>query len=170
MKKFFCIALFALSQLLVDQSLLAHQQKEAYTNILLNSRSGMLEISHRFYLHDAEHALQIATGENADMVANRASQQRFADYLVSHFSLKISHQPAALNMVGFETEGKYFWVYQEMNMLAVPTSLEVKMTALQEVWRSHVNHVNVQHDKRVASARLKAGDDFAEIKVGRENQ
>jgi len=44
------------------------------------------------------------------------------------------------------------------------------MTALQEVWQSHVNHVNVQRGKRVTSARLKAGDDFAEIKVGRENQ
>lgn len=167
MKKVSCIALFALSQLLFNQSLLAHQQKEAYTNILLNSRSGMLEVSHRFYLHDAEHALKIATGENADIVSDRDSQQRFADYLVSHFALKIRDQVAALSVVGFEVEGKYFWVYQEMQMPVALESIDIRMTALQEVWRSHVNHVNVQQEKYVVSARLKTGDGFREIAIGR---
>lgn len=170
MKKYFCISLFVVSQLLVNASLLAHQQKEAYTNIMLNSRSGMLEISHRFYLHDAEHALQIATGENADIIANPDSQQRFADYLLSHFSLKIRDRIAMLKAVGFEVEGKYFWVYQETELPTELESMKVKMTALQEVWRSHVNHVNLQRGKRVSSARLKFGDDFREIKIAQINE
>jgi hypothetical protein len=37
----------------------AHQQKAAETTVLFNKRSGQLEVSHRFYMHDTEHAVLI---------------------------------------------------------------------------------------------------------------
>lgn len=143
----------------------AHQQKEAYSTILFNSRTGMLEVSHRFYVHDAEHALELATGESADLSSDEQSQQSFADYLLSHFAIKVQDQLMPLNVVGFEIEGKYFWVYQEIEHSLNITAVSVKMTALQEVWPTHTNHINVQGEHGVRSARLNATDDFKEIKL-----
>ena len=141
----------------------AHQQKEAYSTILFNSRSGMLEISHRFYVHDAEHALELATGESADLSSDEQSQQSFADYLLSHFAIKVQDQLIQLDVVGFEVEGKYFWVYQEVEQPLIVSALSVRMTALQEVWSTHTNHVNVQGKHGVRSARLNANHSFKEI-------
>lgn len=151
--------------LLVSQTLLAHQQKEAYTTVLFNQRSGLLEVSHRFYIHDAEHALEKATGDNIDLTTDTDSQQRFADYLLSHFGLKVANQLVDLTVVGFEVEGKYFWVYQEVEAPETVNAVKVKMTALQEVWPSQVNHVNVEKQGRVSSARLSLGDTFKEIQL-----
>ena len=107
----------------------AHQQKESYSEILVNERSGNLEISHRFYIHDAGHAIGriLAKMQNTnkpklsrDWQNDPVSQQYFADYLSQHFFLRqvvtsdTIQEPLALNLVGFEVEGKYFWIYQEM--------------------------------------------------------
>jgi len=155
-------AVFVLT-LLMSCSLAAHQQKEAYTTILFNQRAETLEIHHRFYLHDAEHALKESTGESLDLSHDAASQQRFADYLVSHFKLKVDELDLRLEVVGFETEGKYFWVYQETSLPVEIDSLHVAMSALQEVWASQINHINVERNGRVSSARLSADDGLKKI-------
>jgi len=150
-----------------SQVTLAHQQKEAYTTVLFNQRSGMLEVSHRFYIHDAEHALAKATDEDIDLTVDKESQQRFSDYLLSHFSLTVTDQLLDLSAIGFEVEGKYFWVYQEIAMPQNVNSLKVSMTALQEVWPSQVNHVNVEKGGSVFSARLGVSEVSKEINLNR---
>ena len=151
--------------LLVSSSLAAHQQKEAYTTLLFNERGDTLEVQHRFYLHDAEHALKASTGESVDLTLDANSQQRFADYLLSHFRLQIAGQDLSLYEVGFEVEGKYFWVYQETNLPLDIKSLKVAMSALQEVWQSQINHINVERKGRVSSARLGSKDGLTEIQL-----
>ena len=37
---------------LMVNPLFAHQQKEAYITLLFNERSSLIEVSHRFSLHD----------------------------------------------------------------------------------------------------------------------
>lgn len=149
--------------LLVSSPAVAHQQKEAYSTILFNERANTLEVQHRFYLHDAEHSLKESTGESIDLTLDTESQQRFSDYLLSHFSLKIEGSDLKLGIVGFETEGKYFWVYQETVLPLDVTSLKVAMSALQEVWPSQINHINVEYDGRVSSARLGSKDGLKTI-------
>ena len=151
--------------LLMSCSLAAHQQKEAYTTILFNQRADTLEIHHRFYLHDAEHALKESTGESLDLSHEANSQQRFADYLVSHFKLRVDKLELTLDVVGFEAEGKYFWVYQETSLPLEIASLQVAMSALQEVWPSQINHINVERNGRISSARLSANDGLKKINL-----
>jgi len=152
-----------LISLLASVVIMAHQQKEAYSNILFNQRTGMLEISHRFYLHDAEHALQLVTGQSADLIADESSQQRFSDYLLSHFALKAEDQLLELAVVGFEVEGKYFWLYQEVAKPDLIDSVTVRMSALQEVWPAQINHINVDAGQGVSSARIGVDDGFKKI-------
>ena len=52
----------------------AHQQKAAETTVLFNKRSGELEVTHRFYLHDTEHAVQALFDKNADILDSEKTQ------------------------------------------------------------------------------------------------
>ena len=157
--------LILLAALAVGLHTQAHQQKEAYTTVLFNTRSGNLEVSHRFYIHDAEHALRLL-GKPADLLADENSRARFSDYVRDHFQLRDGDGGRlALHSVGHQVEGKYFWVYQEMPIPAAVKVIQVKMRALQEVWPRQINHINVDKDKRIRSVRLSAVDSWKTLAV-----
>jgi hypothetical protein len=143
----------------------AHQQKEAYTSIVFNQRTGMLEIQHRFYLHDAEHAAQRVIDKNADLIGDPVSREAFAYYAISTFSMQDQQQPLTLTYVGTELQGKYLWVYQETLITADMEGFYLKMTALQEMWPEQTNHINVERNKHVTSARLHIADSWQYIEV-----
>jgi hypothetical protein len=143
----------------------AHQQKEAYITVLFHQRTGNLEISHRFLIHDAEHVLDSLFAGGNDLTTSKQTRQRFASYVEQRFALRSNQQDKLpLSTVGHEVQGKYFWIYQEA---PIPQghSLSVKHTALQEVWPSQVNHVNVEKDDWVRSARLAKGHHWQHISL-----
>ena len=123
----------------------AHQQKAAETTVLFNKRSGQLEVSHRFYMHDTEHAVQSLFDKNADIIGSEKTQQEFANYVAKQFLVRtLTNETLPLTSVGFEVEGKFFWVYQETN---IPKALEgVKLFngALRELWPTQINMVNIE--------------------------
>ena len=136
----------------------AHQQKEAYISLLFNDRTGNMEVSHRFLLHDAEHGLAIIIDDTGDLSVEKTTQERFAEYVQAHFQVRSSNDQAIeLNSVGHEVDGKYFWVYQETK---TPNTLELKLkhTALHELWPTQTNHINVEKDGWVRSVRLQKAD------------
>lgn len=149
--------------LVCSGSSLAHQQKESYTSIKFNTKTDKLEITHRIKIHDAEHIIGrdadfLTTNSAIDLHQNINAQQRFADYVEKQFSLAgIDLRPLALASIGFEVDGKYFWVYQETD---IPDGgvLYVKNSVFHEYWPEQVNHVNVEVDKRIYSARLNKRD------------
>lgn len=152
--------------LLLSAHASAHQQKEAYTSVIVNPRSGMLEIQHRFYLHDAEHAAQRILGNSTDLLSDPVGREAFAYYAIGSFALKDAQKhELALSYVGNEIEGKYLWVYQETPLSGTMDSFYIKMTALQELWPGQTNHINIERreadDKlHVSSARLQMQSDW----------
>ena len=64
----------------------AHQMKTAITKLLFNDRSGQLEVMHRFYLHDAEHAVRQLIDSDADMIGDEQTRAQFAQYVQQQFS------------------------------------------------------------------------------------
>jgi hypothetical protein len=151
----------ALCLLLYLMTAVAHQHKESYTTILFNERTGMMEVSQRFYLHDAEHALLMTGGIKGDILKDKAAQQAFVSYIQQSFSLWTEDgQPIVLDYVGFEIEGKYIWIYQETKIRPELKRLKVSMSSLQDVWPDQVNHINVEKNGRVRSVRLTLNDDW----------
>lgn len=150
----------------------AHQQKEAFSSILFNDRSGNIEVSHRFYIHDAEHALVKLFNANADLIGSAQTQQQFAQYIQNKFRLLDDNKKLLpLGSVGYEIEGKFFWVYQEIKQPATITAVYVKMAALQDVWPGQINQINVEHSdieaksKKSRSVRIADNDDWQKITV-----
>ncbi|MDD8060169.1 MULTISPECIES: DUF6702 family protein [Shewanella] len=148
-----------------------HQQKEAYTSIVFNQRSGMLEIQHRFYLHDAEHAAQQVIDKNTDLIGDPVGREAFAYYAMSTFAMQDQQQqPLTLTYVGTELEGQYLWVYQETPITEDMDGFYLKMNTLQELWSEQTNHINVERNKHVTSVRLHIADSWHYIEVAKADK
>jgi hypothetical protein len=132
----------------------AHQQKEAYITLLFNERSSLIEVSHRFSLHDVQHGLKSLLGIQEDLATNSVAQGQLVKYIEESFVLTDDSQNVLkFNLVGHEVDGKYFWVYQE-RPIPDTASVTVKDTALFETWPSQINYINIEKSAWVRSARL----------------
>lgn len=137
----------------------AHQLKEAYSTLKYNSNTNSLEIEHRFYVHDSEHALSKVFSKPVDLHKDAESKALFEQYILSHFSLWINDELIQPDTVGSDVERKYFWVYQEVPLskdfpaTAIET-MTLEMTALQDVWKKQLNYINVELNDKTQSVRL----------------
>ncbi len=146
--------------LFTANSSFAHQQKETYISLLFNQRSGKLEVSHRFLLHDAEHGLARVIDGAGDLSVDETTQKLFFDYVQTQFKARTQNdEDIELSPVGYEVEGKYFWVYQEAN-IPNTESLKLKHSALHELWPAQTNHINVEKDGWVKSVRIQKKDNY----------
>jgi hypothetical protein len=138
----------------------AHQQKAAITRVVFNERTGTLEVMHRFYLHDAEHAVRQLIDSDADIIGNEQTRAQFAEYVQQQFTLKSpSGEALVLSPVGHEIDGNFFWVYQERTLPANVTSLQVIHNALREVWPDQINTVNFERGVSVTTLTFQGSDE-----------
>ncbi|MDZ7668283.1 MAG: DUF6702 family protein [Gammaproteobacteria bacterium] len=136
----------------------AHQMRAAISTVLFNPRSGNIEVMHRFYSHDAEHALQLLTGGPADLTAEPRDRLKFAVYVHEQFTLAgrgADLEP--LTLVGAELDGDYLWVYQRTPAQADLRGLTVRFDALRDIWSDHVNTLNVERGGQVRTLIFAAG-------------
>lgn len=143
----------------------AHRQNESYTTLSFNQQNGNLEVAHRFYLHDAEHALKQTIGKAGNITLDEALQSEFSDYLLSNFVLKDDNDKVLeLDTVGFESDGKFLWVYQERPALDT-RELKVKHTAMQEIYPKQVNQINLEKDGVTNSVRTTADKEWYSLSM-----
>lgn len=134
---------------------LAHQQNESLTSILFNQRSGLIEVSHRFYIHDAEHVVKRIAGGKADLHGGRETQETFAQYVINGFSVIIDGEsPLGLTLLGHEVKGKFFWIYQEAPLVTTPQQIDVAINPPKEVIPSKRNIVNIEGLGKIKSVEL----------------
>ncbi len=128
----------------------AHQQKVALTEILFNSRTGNIEVAHRFIMHDAEHAARQELGIDGDLYGSLESRTAFAEYVAARFSIATPEGAALpLSLLGTEIKDGYLWVYQETPAPEALDALAVRCDALRDVWPDQVNRVNVKRSGEV---------------------
>jgi hypothetical protein len=150
---------------LIAAPAVAHQLKSSVTTVLFNKRTNNIELMHRFYLHDTEHAIGSIFKGKIDIINNKVDQQRFAKYVESHVALQtLSGELLALNSVGAQVDGKFFWVYQEA---AIPPGIEgIRMSngALRDLWPSQVNMVNVEGKGQIKTLNFTQDDTWLEAR------
>ena len=156
--------LFAIACTLMSSTLAAHQLKAAITTVLVNERTGNLELMHRFYLHDTEHAVEKLLGGHADILKNESDQLRFAQYVSERIALKTpKDKMLGLNLIGAEVDGKFFWVYQETKIPTPLVKLAMKHSALRDVWSEQVNMVNFEGLNKVHTLHFDGDDEWLEV-------
>lgn len=137
----------------------AHQLKAAQTSVSLSPGTGLVEVIHRFYVHDAEHAVEQLFGLSGDIHRDAALRDTFARYLSQHFTLADQDDsPLPLVLLGAEIDGDFLWVYQELPGDAWPQIESVRHDALQELWPEQENRVNVRTEDGLQTVVLRAGD------------
>lgn len=144
------MALFFVCLFAISPNAFSHQQKLAYITILFNPNTNNIEVMHRFSLHDAEHAVHEIFGNNADIISLESTQETFVNYITGKFHLQASPIPLkALETVGYEIDGRYFWVYQEAPIPKSINQLSLSHDALREIWPDQVNRINIERGKKV---------------------
>lgn len=143
----------------------AHQQKNAVTRILFNENTGNIEVMHRFFIHDAEHAAGLIFGERQMLAESRESRELFSSYVVNRFSIEASFREGnsevlGLSYVGEEVDGQFLWVYQEIPAQEDITAFTIENLTLRDVWSDQSNLVNIERDGRIYSLTF---DGSAEI-------
>lgn len=142
----------------------AHQQKAAITKVLFNPRTGNIEVMHRFYLHDAEHAVRQIFGQNADIISSKEAQSLFADYVSERFAMTDDGvTPLPLTAVGFEIERQFFWVYQETPAKDGIEELTFRHDALRDLWPEQINTINVEGVGAVKTATFEGTIEVASV-------
>ena len=159
---------YLLSMLMVlatlSTSAFAHQQKAAITTVLFNPRTQNIEVMHRFFLHDAEHAVKHIFDDKADILKDEKTQLKFADYVAERFTLASEAGTAlTLKTVGYELEGKFFWVYQETPKPEAVSALTVSHEAMRDIWPTQVNTVNFEGNGDIRT--LTFDDNVERLKV-----
>ena len=154
-----------LASTVFSNTVLAHQQKAAETTVLFNKNSGQLEIMHRFYLHDTEHAVQALFDKNADILDSDKTQQQFADYVAKQFLARtLGDKALPLNSVGYEVEGKFFWVYQDTAPPKGLKGIKLYNGTLRDLWPMQINMVNIEGKGQVRTLYFSDNKDWLVIK------
>ena len=122
----------------------AHQQKLGVTTISHNPRSQNLEVVHRLYIHDAEHAVKTLFSGDADILKQSTTQKQFAQYVTERFGMYTSAHALPLTLVGYEVDGQFFYVYQETPMPSDLVELDIRHEVLLDVWPQQSNLVNLE--------------------------
>ncbi|WP_043316289.1 DUF6702 family protein [Microbulbifer sp. HZ11] len=144
--------LFVLLAVWMACSVQAHQMKTAITRVVFNEQTQSVEIMHRFYVHDAEHALSELLGKQVYLTENKDAQEQFGRYVTGHFRMGVTEgEPLTLDTIGQEVDGKFIWVYQELPRPEHFSALWFAFDALQDYWPDQVNQVNVEGLGKVRS-------------------
>lgn len=147
----------------------AHRQAAAITKLLFNPRTHNIEVMHRFYLHDAEHAVREILGKKADVLNSDQTRADFAEYVQERFTIKSdTGKELALSLVGFEVEGKFLWVYQETPDVKGLKSITMEHNALRDIWPNQINMVNVEGKSKVKTATFDGSIEWITIDLGHQ--
>lgn len=146
----------------------AHKMKSAFTIVLFNDRTGNLEVMHRFVLHDAEEAAWQLFDAKSDIIADELTQAKFAAYVDTRFALQNQDGEAIpLEMIGFQNDAGYLWVYQEVKIPKDLTRLRIRHDALREIWTEQFNIVNVDGLDKTTSLHFSDSDTWRSVEINR---
>ena len=148
----------------------AHQQKNAVTRILFNESTGKIEVMHRFFIHDAEHAAGLIFGERQMLAESRESRELFSSYVINRFSIEASFREGnsevlGLSYVGEEVDGQFLWVYQEIPAQGDITAFTIVNLTLRDVWSDQSNLVNIERDGRIYSLTFDGSAEVLTVKL-----
>ena len=148
----------------------AHQQKNAVTRILFNENTGNIEVMHRFFIHDAEHAAGLIFGERQMLAESRESRELFSSYVINRFSIEASFREGnsevlGLSYVGEEVDGQFLWVYQEIPAQDDITAFTIVNLTLRDVWSDQSNLVNIERDGRIYSLTFDGSAEVLKVKL-----
>ena len=152
-----------LAMALVSSPAVAHRIEAALSVVEVNATSGVLEITHRLYAHDLEHALDLGA-VGVGYFETPEGQAAIKAYCERQFLIADGEGKAMpLQFVGAEVSGDLLYVYFEADRYR-GRDLTLDSNLLQDFTQAQVNQVNVRRDGKTVSARFQS--DTAAKRIG----
>ncbi|MCX2794961.1 hypothetical protein OQJ62_08520 [Microbulbifer thermotolerans] len=132
----------------------AHRYHFGLTELSVNKRTQMLEVSHRFFVADMQRALSL----NADKDLKDVPAQ-IEKYINARFQIR-DEKGTALKpeWVGMEADVHNIWIYQEVPLADIQgNQLTVRQSMLMDIERDQVNTLNVTSGGKTTSHTLTPG-------------
>lgn len=140
-------------------SAFAHRENQTHTSVIWNPKTGFLDVTHIYHIHDAETSLAIAGILETPNLFSLKERARLALYTQKNFSLKtLDEDTLALSILGAEFEGKNVYVYQQLELSKAPDALIVSCALLRPLIPGQVNDVDVNLAGRIQSLRFENSD------------
>lgn len=137
----------------------AHRENQTHTSVIWNTRTGFLDVTHIYHIHDAEISLTDAGILETPNLFSLKERARLALYTEKNFYLKtLDESRLALSILGAEYEGKNVYVYQQLKLPQAPDGLIVNCTLLRPLIPGQINDVDVNLTGRVQSLRFVNSD------------
>lgn len=156
MKRFTGIRWGLLALALLSSPVFAHRIEAALSVVEVNPTSGVLEITHRLYAHDLEHALDLGP-VGAGYFETPEGQVAIKAYCERQFFLGDGQgKTLALQFIGAELSGDLLYVYFEAGRYR-GRDLTIDSNLLQDFTEAQVNQVNVRRAGKTVSARFQTG-------------
>lgn len=116
------------------------------TELRWNDADKTLEISHKFFLDDLEAAMR-ADGIRTPLYLGQAKETPAADsllrvYLNRHRKLVLDACPVSPAWVGREADLEAMYLYEEVKLPAPPTTVQLQLTALLDLYDDQKAIVN----------------------------
>jgi hypothetical protein len=97
-------------------------------------------LSYSLYTDDFELALRKQTGLKIEIGRFSESNEKLIfDFIINHFSLKITGVQLELTSVGYELENDKTWVYIESTKIKIPESTEIRDVVLFKLFSEQKN-------------------------------
>jgi len=156
MKRLSVAILGLLAVSLASSPVMAHRLEAALSVVEVNSTSGVLEITHRLYAHDLEHALDLGP-VGVGYFETPEGQAAIKTYCERQFFIGDGQGKAVpLQFVGAELSGDLLYVYFEAGRYR-GRELTLDSNLLQDFTQAQINQVNVRRGGKTVSARFQTG-------------
>ncbi len=124
---------------LFSKPVLAHKLNAAESTIEYNPRTELIEIVHRFYLHDVNHLTQALAKTDKGINSQEAKYQVFTKYILDNLEIQFGLASSLnVNFVGSEKESKYFYIYQEYrgeSLTEALSSISISINTMKNSWK-----------------------------------
>ena len=136
-------------------------QAEAGPGTGETERGGEIHVTHELHAHDALQALSaLTTGDRLEL-ADLKGQAKIAIAVENAFAVDDGHSgPIALETIGAELAGNYFYVFQVGRLDRAPAALTVRNVVFREFFPDQINQTNVTVGA-VSRSLTFSGDDDA---------
>ncbi|GIU65978.1 DUF6702 family protein [Candidatus Phycosocius spiralis] len=129
----------------------AHRIQAALSVVEISPTTQNLEITHRLYVHDLEHALDLGS-IGMSWFLTQEGQAAIKGYCLRQFFIgDVNGRPLAIQFVGAELSGDLLYVYFEAGQYR-GQSLTLDSNLLQDFTKGQLNQINLRRDGKTVSA------------------
>jgi len=139
--------------------LLLHPFYVSVTDVNLNTKTNVLEISTKIFSDDLENGIFSNSKLKIDIIHPKNKEQAnmlVASYLKKHFTVKVNNQLLPLKFIGYEINDAAVWCYLESEMINKISVLEIKNDVLIGLHPTQNNILNVKIGGKEENVKLDA--------------